>query len=170
MKCQLPSSDLPWPSSSCATRHPSQIPSGISGSSSSAYSHFWPPSLAGTLPASGTIFVRSSKISLFFPELCSFRRVFCFPFFCKIWRKTFERWGFWFRRFLGALFGNSARSPGIFLRTPTTTSSKISFLFSKHSRVTGSTWMVIPRLNKAFWSSKVKENFTFNSGRWPAAR
>ena len=27
----------------------------------------------------GTIFVRSSKISLFFPELCSFRRVFLFP-------------------------------------------------------------------------------------------
>ena len=106
MKCQLPSSDLS--SSSCAGRHPSQIPSGISGSSSSAYSHFWPPSLPGTLPASGTIFVRSSKRSLFFPELCSFRRVFCFPCFCKIWRQTFERWGFWFRRFLGALFGNSS--------------------------------------------------------------
>ena len=27
----------------------------------------------------GTIFVRSSKLSLFFPELCSFRRVFLFP-------------------------------------------------------------------------------------------
>ena len=52
MKCQLPSSDLFWPSSSCAGRHPNQIPSGISGSSSSAYPHFWPPSLPGTLPAS----------------------------------------------------------------------------------------------------------------------
>ena len=52
VKCQLPSSDLSWPSSSCAGRHPSQIPSGISGSSSSAYPHFWPPSLPGTLSAS----------------------------------------------------------------------------------------------------------------------
>ena len=85
----------------------------------------------------GTIFVRSSKLSLFFPELCSFRRVFCFPRFCKIWRQTFERWGWWFRRCLGALFGNSARSPGILLRTPTTTSSifwKFPFFFSNHSR------------------------------------
>ena len=62
----------------------------------------------------GTIFVRSSKLSLFFPELCSFRRVFCFPLFCKIWRQAFELWGFWFQRCLGALFENSAPSPGIF--------------------------------------------------------
>ena len=85
----------------------------------------------------GTIFVRSSKLSLFFPELCSFRRVFCFPRFCKIWRQTFEPWGFWFRRCLGALFENRARSLGTFLRSPTTTTSifmKISILFSKQSR------------------------------------
>ena len=44
----------------------------------------------------GTIFVRTSKISLFFPELCSFRRVFCFPRFWKIWRQTFKLWGFGF--------------------------------------------------------------------------
>ena len=85
----------------------------------------------------GTIFVRSSKLSLFFTKLCSFRRVFCFPRFCKIWRQTFEPWGFWFRRCLGALFENCARSLGIFLRTPTMTTSnflKISILFSKQSR------------------------------------
>ena len=85
----------------------------------------------------GTIFVRSSKLSLFFPELCPFRRVFCFPRFWKIWRQTFKLWGFWFRRCLGGLFENSAPSPGIFLRTPTTWTTttsiflKISFLFSK---------------------------------------
>ena len=44
--------DLYCPSSSCAGRHPSQIPFGISGSSSSAYPHYWPPRLPGTLPAS----------------------------------------------------------------------------------------------------------------------
>ena len=85
----------------------------------------------------GTIFVRSSKLSLFFPELCSFRRVFCFPRYCKIWRQTFEPRGFWFRRCLGALFENCGPSLGIFLRTPTTTTSiflKISFPFSKQSQ------------------------------------
>ena len=83
----------------------------------------------------GTIFVRSSKLSLFFPEIWPFRRVFfCFPRFWKIWRQTFKLWGFWFRRCLGGLFGNSAPSPGIFLRTPTTTTSnfwKFSFFFPK---------------------------------------
>ena len=72
-----------------------------------------------------------------FPELCSFRRVFCFPCFCKIWRQTFEPWDFLFRRCLGALFENCAPSLGIFLRTPTTTTSifvKISILFWKQSR------------------------------------
>ena len=44
----------------------------------------------------GTIFVRSSKISLFFPELFLFRRVLCFPRFCKIWRQTFEPGAFGF--------------------------------------------------------------------------
>ena len=74
----------------------------------------------------GTIFVRSSKLSLFFPELCSFRRVFCFPHFCKNWRQTFEPWGFWFRRCLGALFENCALSQG----TPTTTTSIFENFFS----------------------------------------
>ena len=62
----------------------------------------------------GTIFVRSSKISLFLPELCSFRRVFLFPRFCKIWRQTFELWSFWFRRCLGAFFENFASCQSIF--------------------------------------------------------
>ena len=102
----------------------------------------------------GTIFVRSSKLSLFVPELCSFRRVFCFPRFCKIWRQTFQPWGFWFRRCLGALFENCARSLGIFLRIPTTTTSifwKFLFFFQSRAGVTCLTAMVIPRLSKAFW-------------------
>ena len=65
------------------------------------------------------------------------KEFFLFPRFCKIWRQTFEPWRFWFRRCLGALFENCAPSPGIFLRTPTTTTSifwKFLFFFSKQSR------------------------------------
>ena len=40
-----------------------------------------------------------------------FEEFFCFPCFCKIWRQTFELWGFWFRRCLGAVFENCAPSP-----------------------------------------------------------
>ena len=60
---------------------------------------------------------------------------FCFPRFCKIWRQTFELWGFWFRRCLGALFENSASSPGIFceLWIRPWVFLKFSFLFSKQS-------------------------------------
>ena len=97
----------------------------------------------------GTMFVRSSELSLFFPELCSFRRVFCFPRFCKIWRQTFEPWDFLFRRCLGALFENCAPSLGIFLRTPTTTTSifwKFSLFFQSRVGVTCLTAMLIPRL------------------------
>ena len=100
-----------------------------------------------------TIFVRSSKISLFLPELCSFRRVFCFPRFCKIWRQTFKLWSFWFLRCLGAFFENSALSPGIFLRTLNITTRfflKISFIFfQSRAGVTCLTAVVISRLSKA---------------------
>ena len=174
----------------------------------------------------GTIFVRSSKLSLFFPELCSFRRVFLFPALLqnlapntqwpigygiglrikrssvriRPWplrwvlgqgsllqlsqgeaftlasisylailvkyilakqkkkkkkkKKTFEPWGFWFRRCLRALFENCAPSLGIFLRTPTTTTSifwKILFFFRSKAGVTCLTAVVIPRLIKALW-------------------
>ena len=71
----------------------------------------------------GTIFVRSSKISLFFPEFCSFRRVFRLPRFCKNLRQTFERWSFWFRQCLGGLFETLLGHRPSFLWTPTTTSS-----------------------------------------------
>ena len=107
----------------------------------------------------GTIFVRSSKLSLFFPELCSFRRVFCFPRFCKIWRQTLEPWGFWFRQCLGALFENCAPSLGTFLRTPTTTQSifwKFLFFFQSRAGVTCLTAMVIPRLSKLFGGGSSK--------------
>ena len=118
----------------------------------------------------GMIFVRSSKLSLFFPELCSFRRVFCFPHFCKIWRQTFKPWGFWFRRCLGALFENCARSLGIFLRTPTTTTSilwKFLFFFQSRAGVTCLTAMVIPRLSKALlWWFVENWNGNLIFGRW----
>ena len=85
----------------------------------------------------GTIFVCSSKLPLFFLEVCSvkFRRVFCFPRFCKIWRQTFERCGFWFRRCLGALFEIPLGHRTSFCEL--TTSSciwKLPFFFSKQSR------------------------------------
>ena len=74
------------------------------------------PGVGGTRPlwnilgcSQGTIFVRSSKLSLFFPELCSFQIVFfCFLRFCKIWCQTVKLWDFWLRRCLGALFENFA--------------------------------------------------------------
>ena len=55
----------------------------------------------------GTIFVRSSKLSLFFPELCPFRRVFCLPRFWKIWRQTTSSGAFGFNDVLE-----------LFLKTP----------------------------------------------------
>ena len=70
----------------------------------------------------GASFVGSSKLSLFFPELCSFRRVCCFPRFCKIWPQMFELLGFWFRRCLGAFLRTPLRHRA-FLRSPTTTMS-----------------------------------------------
>ena len=57
---------------------------------------------------------------------------FVSPCFWKIWRQTFKPCGFWFRRWLGGLFENSALSPGILLRTPTMTTSifwKFPFFF-----------------------------------------
>ena len=84
-----------------------------------------------------TIFVRSLKLSLFFPELCSFRRVFCFPRFCIIWRQPFEPWGFRFRRCLGALFWKLRSVTWHFLANSDYDHEyllKISFLFSKQSR------------------------------------
>ena len=85
----------------------------------------------------GTIFVRSSKLSLSFQSYVHFEEFFVFPRFCKFWRQTFEPWDFLFRWCLGALFENCASSLGIFLRTPTTTTSifwKFPFIFSKQSR------------------------------------
>ena len=79
----------------------------------------------------------SSKICLFFPELCSFRRVFCFPRFCKIWRQTFEPWGFWFQRCHGALLLKTAPVTRRFLTNSDYDHEyflKTSILFSKQSR------------------------------------
>ena len=86
---------------------------------------------------SGDDFRSKLEIISFLSRVMLISKSFCFPRFCKIWRQTFEPWGFWFRRCLGALFENCAPSLGLFLRTPTTTTSiflKISFLFSKQSR------------------------------------
>ena len=86
----------------------------------------------------GTIFIWSSNLSLFFLELCSFRRFFCFPRFCKIWCMPNVRalglFGFddvldlflKLRSVTGHLFANSDNDLEFFL--------KITFHFSKQSR------------------------------------
>ena len=53
----------------------------------------------------GTIFVRISKISLYWPEFGSFRRVICFPCFYEIWCQPLERLSFLFPwRCVGGLY------------------------------------------------------------------
>ena len=82
----------------------------------------------------GTIFVRSSKLSLFFPELWPFRRVFLFPALLKDLAPNVQAlgllvrmmfWGsFWKLRSVTAhFFANSDYDHKYFM--------KISFLFSK---------------------------------------
>ena len=104
---------------------------------------------------SGDDFRSKLEIISFLSRVMFISKSFCFPRFCKIWRQTFEPWGFWFRRCLGALFENRGPSLGIFLRTPTTTTSifwKFLFFFQSRAGVTCLTAMVIPRLSKALWS------------------
>ena len=85
----------------------------------------------------GTIFVRSSKLSLFFPELCSFRRVFLFPALLQnlapnvralaLLVSTMSWSSFWKLRSVTRHFlANSDYDHEYLL--------KISFLFSKQSR------------------------------------
>ena len=74
------------------------------------------------------------EIISFLSRDMTFSKSFCFPHFWKIWCQTLKLWGFCFWQCLGGLFENSAPSLGIFLRTPTTTTSnfwKFSFFFPK---------------------------------------
>ena len=48
------------------------------------------------------------EIISFLSRVMFISKSFCFPRFCKIWRQTFEPWGFWFRQCLGAPFENCA--------------------------------------------------------------
>ena len=85
----------------------------------------------------GTIFVRSSKISLFFPELCSFRRVICFPRFCKIWHQTFECCSFGFDDALELFWKLQSVTAGhLFANSDDDLDNlwKVPFFFSKQSR------------------------------------
>ena len=85
----------------------------------------------------GTIFVRTLKLSLFFPELCSFRRVFLFPALLqnlapnvralRLLVSTMSWSSFWKPRSVTRHFlANSNNDHEYFL--------KISILFSKQSR------------------------------------
>ena len=106
----------------------------------------------------GTIFVRSSKIYLFFPELCSFRRVFVSCVFVRFGAKRSSAGAFGFddvlelflklRSVTVHLFANSDYNFEYFWKLP--------FFFQSRAGVTCLTAMVIPRLNKAFWWWYVK--------------
>ena len=89
-----------------------------------------------------------------FQSYVRFEEFFCFPRFWKIWRQMFKLWAgaFGFDDVLGALFENSARSPGTFLWTLTTTTSiswKFPFFFSKAEPVL---------LAWQLWRSQVRAN------------
>ena len=103
----------------------------------------------------GTIFVRSLILSLFFLELCPFRRVFLFSALLKDLAPNVQALGLLVSTMTWRSFENSALSPGIFfLRTPTTTTSifwKCRFLFQSRAGVTRLPAMAIPRLSKALW-------------------
>ena len=102
-----------------------------------------------------TIFVRSSKISLFFPELCSFRRVFFVSrAFVKFGAKRSSSGAFakfWFRRCLGAFFENSAHHRAFFANSESDHEYflKICYFFQSRAGVTCLIAMVISRLSKA---------------------
>ena len=103
----------------------------------------------------GTIFVRSSKISLFFPELCPFRRAFLFPALLKNLAPNVQALGLWFRWCLGGLFENSAPSRACFcelrLRPRVFFENFHSFFQSRAGVTCRLTAMAIPRLSKALW-------------------
>ena len=66
-----------------------------------------------------------------------FEEFFLFPALLKNLAPNVQALGLWFRWCLGRLFENSAPSPGLFLRTPTTTTIifwEFPFIFPKQSR------------------------------------
>ena len=82
----------------------------------------------------GTIFVRSSKLSLFFPEIWPFRRVFLFPALLKDLAPNVQALGLLVSTMSWRSFWKLRSVTGHFLRTPTTTMSnvwKFSFFFPK---------------------------------------
>ena len=73
----------------------------------------------------------------FLSRVMSVSKSFLFPALLKNLAPNVQALGLWFRRCLGGLFENSAPSPGMFLRPPTTTTSiflEFPFFFPKQSR------------------------------------
>ena len=97
------------------------------------------------------------EIISFLSRVMSVSKSFLFPALLKDFgAKLFKLWGFWFRPCLGGLFENSALSPGIFLRTPTTWTTTTSIFlknffsfFQNRADVTCLTACAIPELSKA---------------------
>ena len=102
----------------------------------------------------GTIFVQSSKLSRFFPELCPFRRVFLFPALLKDLAPNVQALGLLASTMSWRSFWKLRSVTGHFLRTLTTTTSIfLNFLsfFQSRAGFTCLTAMAIPSLSKALW-------------------
>ena len=89
-----------------------------------------------------------------FQSYVRFEEFFCFPRFSKIWRQMFKLWGFWFGGCFGALFENSAPSPGIFANSDYDHKYFLKIFlsfFQSRAGFTCLTAMAIPTLSKALW-------------------
>ena len=119
----------------------------------------------------GTIFVRSSKLSLFFPELCPFRRVFLFPALLKDLAPNVSSSGaFGFDDVLGLILKTPLRHWAFFcellLRPQEFLENFLSF-FQSRAGFTCLTAIAIPSLSKALWWWYVEnQNESSTSGRW----
>ena len=90
----------------------------------------------------------------FLSRVMSVSKSFLFPALLKNLAPNVQALGLWFRWCLGGLFENSAPSPGMFLRSPSTTTSiywEFPLFFQSRAGVTCLTAMAIPRLSKALW-------------------
>ena len=114
----------------------------------SHFGMFWGEALKGRFSFEARKYLFSFHSYVHFAQ-----EFFCFPRFCKIWRQTFERWGFWLRRCLGALLetplGHRAPFCELRLRPRVFFENFLSF-FKAQPVFTCLTAILIPRLNNPF--------------------
>ena len=107
----------------------------------------------------GTIFVRSSKLSLFFPELCPFRRVFLFPALLKDLAPNVQALGLLVPTMSWRSFCPLRSVTGHFFFANSDYMDydhkyffeKFLSFFQNRADVTCLTAMAIPKLSKALW-------------------